>query len=128
MPLTSGPAPAPQDRRPARLVSRTRSSAPAGRTGADIARIVSDPSTPVFVTVHADGRRRYSYWRPYDPATGQGSCYVALPTDECDRLHAAGRITLGEPVVDATRTTYRVRLARTPAKPWRAVTRRTLAA
>ncbi|MEV5440645.1 hypothetical protein AB0K80_32275 [Streptomyces sp. NPDC052682] len=85
-------------------------------TGADLVRIVSDPGTPVFLTVHADGRRRYSYWQPYDPGTGRGSCYVALPTEECDALHAAGRITLGEPVVDPARTTYRVRAAtRTPA-------------
>ncbi|MFI9615090.1 hypothetical protein ACIHCM_26035 [Streptomyces sp. NPDC052023] len=121
-PLTSGNAYAPHDRRPARPVSGTRISAP------DTARIISDPSTPVFVTVQADGRRRYGYWRPYDPTTGQGSCYVALPTDECDSLHAAGRITLGEPVVDPSRTTYRVRAARTPARPLRALPGRALAA
>jgi hypothetical protein len=69
----------------------------------------------VFLTVHADGRRRYSYWQPFDAATGKGSCYVALPTAECDALHAAGRITLGEPLVDPSKTTYRVRPARTPA-------------
>ncbi|MEV7995961.1 hypothetical protein AB0O67_29920 [Streptomyces sp. NPDC086077] len=122
MPLTTGHAHAPHDRRPARLVSRTRPAAP------DTARIISDPSTPVFVTVHADGRRRYGYWRPHDPVTGQGSCYVALPTEECDSLHAAGRITLGEPVVDPSRTTYRVRAARTPARPLRAVPGPVLAA
>ncbi|MBX9392709.1 hypothetical protein K4749_03655 [Streptomyces sp. TRM72054] len=97
-------------------------------TGKDIARLISDPSTPVFVTVHANGRRRYGYWRAYDAATGRGSCYVALPTDECDRLHAAGRITLGEPVVDPAKTTYRVRPTRTPAKPLRTVTGSALAA
>ncbi|GAA3292830.1 hypothetical protein GCM10020295_13140 [Streptomyces cinereospinus] len=128
MPLTSDHAHASQGRRPARLVSGSRSSAPVGPVGADIARIISDPSTPVFVTVHAGGRRRYSYWRPYDPATGRGSCYVALPTDECDRLHAAGRITLGEPVVDPTKTTYRVRPVRTPARALRVVPTPTLAA
>jgi hypothetical protein len=34
---------------------------------------------------------------------------VALPTDECDVLHAAGRIELGDPVVDPAKTTYPVR-------------------
>ncbi|MBV7694268.1 hypothetical protein [Streptomyces sp. TRM70350] len=118
----------PQSRGLTRAVSRTASSAPVSPTGKAIARLVSDPSTPVFVTVHANGRRRYGYWRAHDPATGQGSCYVALPTDECDRLHAAGRITLGEPVVDPAKTTYRVRPTRTPAKPLRTVTGPTLAA
>jgi hypothetical protein len=36
---------------------------------------------------------------------------VALPTDECDALHAAGRIVLGDPVVDPAKTTYPVRPA-----------------
>lgn len=75
---------------------------------ADVLRIVSDPRTPSFVTVYENGRRRYSYWRPLDSTTGQGGCYVALPTTDCDALHAAGRIELGDPVVDPNRTTYRV--------------------
>ncbi|MFJ4466211.1 hypothetical protein ACIP2X_01695 [Streptomyces sp. NPDC089424] len=122
MPLSTGHAHIPHDRRPARQVPGTRPAA------SDTARIISDPGTPVFVTVHADGRRRYGYWRPLDPATGRGSCYVALPTDECDSLYAAGRITLGEPVVDPSRTTYRVRAARTAARALRAVPGPVLAA
>ncbi|NEC31041.1 hypothetical protein G3I20_31705, partial [Streptomyces sp. SID8111] len=65
---------------------------PQGAPGApaqDVLRIVSDPRTPTYVSVHANGRRRYSYWRPIDSTTGLGGCYVALPTDECDALHAA---------------------------------------
>ena len=80
-------------------------------TSADVLRIIADPRTPTYVTVFASGRRRYSYWRPIDPATGAGGCYAALPTAECDALHASGRIMLGEPVVDPNRTTYRVRTA-----------------
>lgn len=86
-------------------------AAPGSTTRADVLRIISDPRTPTYVTVYANGRRRYSYWRPLDSATGMGGCYAALPTAECDELHAAGRITLGEPVVDPNRTTYRVRAA-----------------
>jgi hypothetical protein len=97
------------------LPYRSRSSTPVGATAVDVLRVMSDPRTPVFLTVHADGRRRYSYWQPFDPATGRGSCYVALPTADCDALHFAARISLGEPVVDPTRTTYRVRPVRTPA-------------
>ncbi|GAB2755626.1 hypothetical protein [Streptomyces bullii] len=110
------------------LPHRGRSAAPLSRTGADLVRIISDPGTPVFLTVQADGRRRYRYWQPLDPGTGRGSCYVALPTAECDALHAAGRITLGEPVVDPARTTYRVRAARTPATAVRAARPRARAA
>ncbi|WND33138.1 hypothetical protein RI578_02065 [Streptomyces sp. BB1-1-1] len=98
-----------------------RPCAPLGPAGADILRIVADARTPVFVTVREGGGRRYSYWRPLDSATGRGGCYVALPTAECDRLHAAGRITLGEPLTDPARTTYRVTAARTSAGPVRAV-------
>ncbi|MGW7281347.1 hypothetical protein ACWGIV_24195 [Streptomyces sp. NPDC054844] len=98
-----------------------RPCTPLGPAGADILRIVADARTPVFVTVREGGGRRYSYWRPLDSATGRGGCYVALPTDECDKLHAAGRITLGEPLTDPARTTYRVTAARTPAGPVRAV-------
>jgi hypothetical protein len=81
----------------------------------DVLRIVSDPRTPVFVTEYAGGRRVYGYWRPLDADGGWGGCYVALSTAECDALYAAGRITLGEPVTDPTKTTYRARPARTPA-------------
>ncbi|MET7293029.1 hypothetical protein ABZS79_12945 [Streptomyces griseoloalbus] len=88
---------------------RSRSHPPADTTHADVLRIIADPRSPTYVTVYAGGRRRYSYWRPLDSATGTGGCYAALPTAACDELHAAGRITLGEPVVDPNRTTYRVR-------------------
>ncbi|WP_254076297.1 cell envelope biogenesis protein OmpA [Streptomyces sp. P3] len=91
----------------------SRPAEPPSRAGADILRIVSDPRTPVFVTEHANGRRIYGYWRPLDAGSGRGGCYVALSRAECDALHAAGRITLGEPVADPAKTTYRVRPART---------------
>ncbi|MDL5205714.1 hypothetical protein [Streptomyces sp. ALI-76-A] len=110
------------------LPHRSRSAAPLSPAGKDVLRIVSDPRTPVFLTVHADGRRRYSYWQPFDPTAGRGSCYVALATAACDALHSAGRITLGDPVVDPTRTTYRVRSVRTPAAPVRTAHRRARAA
>ncbi|MEU5277077.1 hypothetical protein AB0G87_11755 [Streptomyces asoensis] len=102
------PAPSP---RPARSSSRPVGS-PGSRAGTDVLRIVSDPRTPVFVTEYASGRRVYSYWRPLDASSGRGGCYAALPTAQCDELYAAGRITLGEPVTDPTKTTYRVRSAR----------------
>ncbi|MDF3300287.1 hypothetical protein [Streptomyces tropicalis] len=106
------------------LTHRGRTAGPLSPTGADLLRVISDSRTPVFLTVHADGRRRYRYWQPLDPATGRGSCYVALPTAECDALHSAGRIALGEPLADPGRTTYRVRpaqptaAARRAARPW----------
>jgi hypothetical protein len=94
-----------------------RSHAPLSRAEADVLRIICDARHPVFVTVYANGRCRYSYWRPLDSGTGRGGCYAALPTAECDRLRAAGRIALGEPVTDPTRTTYRVRPVRpTPVR------------
>jgi hypothetical protein len=123
------PVPAPAPSRgterprtaPAQVLShRSRSFAPLSTVGADLLRIVSDPATPVFLTVHAGGRRRYSYWQPLNGATGTGSCYVALPTDECDALHRAGRISLGDPVVDPARTIYRVRAVDTRAGAARA--------
>ncbi|MFI1422157.1 hypothetical protein ACH4VX_30140 [Streptomyces sp. NPDC020731] len=89
----------------------SRPRTPVDTTRTDVLRIISDPRTPTYVTEYANGRRRYSYWRPLDSTTGAGGCYAALPTAECDALHAAGRITLGEPVVDPNRTTYRVRPA-----------------
>lgn len=94
---------------------RPRPSVPRSAAEADVLRVVSDSRTAVFVTQYADGRRRYSYWRPVDSDTGRGGCYVALPTDVCEQLRATGRITLGDPVTDPAKTTYRVRPARTPA-------------
>ncbi|MDG9723075.1 MULTISPECIES: hypothetical protein [unclassified Streptomyces] len=105
-----------------------RPCAPLSLVEADVLRIVADTRTPVFVTVRAGGRRRYSYWRPLDSATGRGGCYAALPTAECDKLHAAGRIALGDPLTDPARTTYRVTAVRTPAGPARAVRARPHAA
>ncbi|WP_460072356.1 hypothetical protein [Streptomyces sp. YKOK-I1] len=102
-----------------RLSDSPRRNAPLTRAEADVLRIVSDASHPVFVTVHTNGRHRYSYWRPLDSVTGKGGCYVALPTAECDQLRATGRITLGEPVADRGRTTYRVRAVRPQAAPMR---------
>ncbi|MBO7940088.1 MULTISPECIES: hypothetical protein [Streptomyces] len=96
-----------------------RSRAQLTAAEADVLRIVCDARRPVFVTVHSNGRRRYSHWRPLDAGTGRGGCYVALPTEACDRLHAAGRIVLGEPVTDPAKTTYRVSAARPPAAPLR---------
>ncbi|MEU3660218.1 hypothetical protein AB0E77_10705 [Streptomyces sp. NPDC032940] len=116
-----GAAPAPGRR-------RSRPCGPLSPAQAEVLRIVSDARTPVFVTVRDGGRRRYSYWRPLDSATGKGGCYVALPTAECDALHAAGRITLGDPLADPARTTYRVSAPRTPAAPLRAVGGRVRAA
>ncbi|WP_253195568.1 hypothetical protein [Streptomyces sp. JHA26] len=106
---------------PALARRRSRPCGPLSPEESDILRIVSDARTPVFVTVREGGRRRYSYWRPLDSATGKGGCYVALPTAECDGLHAAGRITLGEPLTDPGRTTYRVRAAHTPTPALRVV-------
>ncbi|MFD3731972.1 hypothetical protein [Streptomyces sp. NPDC058632] len=93
------------------------SCTPAGTAGVDVLRIISDPRTPSFVTVYANGRRRYSYWRPLDSTTGQGGCYAALPTTDCDALHAAGKLELGDPVVDPNRTTYRVSASSTRVGP-----------
>ncbi|OIJ98344.1 hypothetical protein BIV24_05700 [Streptomyces colonosanans] len=67
-------------------------------------RLIMDQRVPVFLVVHANGRRRYGYWQ------SDGSL-MALPSDECDALHAAGRIVLGDPMVDRAKTTYRVRAA-----------------
>ncbi|MFG3250498.1 hypothetical protein [Streptomyces sp. NPDC048187] len=115
--------------RPHTAASRgARRRAQLGAAEAEVLRIVTDARTPVFVTVRADGRRRYSYWRPLDSTTGRGGCYAALPTAECDALHAAGRITLGEPLADPDRITYRVSATRTPAAPLRALPDRARAA
>ncbi|MFI8192387.1 hypothetical protein ACIF8T_26985 [Streptomyces sp. NPDC085946] len=111
------------------LPHRSRTGTALSSVGSDLVRLISDSRTPVFLTVHAGGRRRYSYWQPLDPSTGRGSCYVALPTDECDALHAAGRIVLGDPVVDPAKTTYRIRPAhRAPAASVRPVPPRVRAA
>src|SRR5690606_7430711 len=108
----------------ARPPPRPRPQGAPGAPAQDALRLVSHPRTPTYVSVLANGRRRYCYWQPTDTTTGLGCCYVALPTDECDALHAAGRITLGDPVVDPHRTTYRVRAAvRTPAAPARPAVR-----
>ncbi|MFF4273538.1 hypothetical protein [Streptomyces sp. NPDC001536] len=101
------------------VLAPPRSTPPLDAPAADVLRIVSDSRTPVFVTVHANGRIRYGYWRPVDSATGRGGCYVALPTGVCEELRSCGRITWGEPVNDPSKTTYRVRPARTPARAGR---------
>ncbi|PKT68363.1 hypothetical protein CW362_35495 [Streptomyces populi] len=89
----------------------SRARAPLGPEGAEVLRLITQRRFPVRLTVHANGRRRYGYWLPLDPATGRGGCYVALPTGECDALHAAGRIVLGDPLVDPAKTTYAVQAA-----------------
>ncbi|MFE9017874.1 cell envelope biogenesis protein OmpA [Streptomyces sp. NPDC007808] len=131
------PAPVPAERRGARdlagYVAHTqfarpsaravphppRSTQPLGAPASDVLRIVSDSRTPVFVTVHDGGRIRYGYWRPVGTATGRGGCYVALPTDVCEELRSGGRIALGDPVTDPSKTTYRVRPARPEGKTGR---------
>ncbi|MFF0533799.1 hypothetical protein ACWDF1_03930 [Streptomyces coelicoflavus] len=122
MPLTAAARPQTADLRGARRPDRL------GAAEAEILRIVTDARTPVFVTVRPDGRRRYSYWRPLDSATGRGGCYVALPTAACDALHAAGRTALGEPLADPNRIIHRVSATRTPAAPLRALPERARAA
>lgn len=93
------------------LRSLPRKPAPLGPGGAEVLRLLTVQRVPACLTVHANGRRRYGYWQPLSSGTGRGGCYVALPTDECDALHAAGRIVLGDPVVDPAKTTYSVRPA-----------------
>ncbi|WP_328868896.1 hypothetical protein OHT76_01725 [Streptomyces sp. NBC_00287] len=90
---------------------------PLAAPAADVLRIVSDPHTAVFVTALPGGRLRYGYWRP---AASTGGCYVALPTDVCEELRSTGRITLGTPVVDPGKTTYRVSVACTVPRTDRA--------
>ncbi|CAL9351651.1 hypothetical protein [Streptomyces sp. NPDC090994] len=87
-------------------------STTAGQSSPDAAqvlRVISDPRTPVFVTAHPGGRRRYGYWRPMEPGLPTGGCYVALPTAVCEELRSAGRIALDDPIVDPAKTTCRVR-------------------
>ncbi|WP_405877669.1 hypothetical protein OG747_03495 [Streptomyces sp. NBC_01384] len=93
------------------LRSLPRTPAPLGPGGAEVLRLITVQRVPVCLTVHANGRRRYGYWQPISSGAGQGGCYVALPTGDCDALHAAGRIVLGDPVVDPAKTTYPVRPA-----------------
>nr|WP_240982356.1 hypothetical protein [Streptomyces sp. S3(2020)] len=97
----------------------SRSTTAPAALAADVLRIVSDSRTPVFVTVHAGGRIRYGYWRPVDSTTGKGGCYVALPTGVCEELRSGGRIAWGEPLTDPSKTTRRVRPARTPTRAGR---------
>ncbi|MFI0822725.1 hypothetical protein ACH4TX_45100 [Streptomyces sp. NPDC021098] len=99
--------------------SRSRSEAPSTTAASGVLRVVYDSRTPVFLTVHASGRRRYGYWQPYDSASSRGGCYIALPTPECDRLYSEGRTTLGDPLVDPAKTTYRVWPAPSPVAPVR---------
>ena len=97
-----------------RSLSHTLASlGPVSPGGAEVLRLVMEQRAPVFLTVHANGRRRYGYWQSV--GSGRGPCHVALPTDECDALHAAGRITLGDPLVDPAKTTYPVRATVRPA-------------
>ncbi|MEU9209710.1 hypothetical protein AB0D27_17595 [Streptomyces sp. NPDC048415] len=88
-----------------------RPRTPLSPGGAEVLRLITEQRFPVCLTVHANGRRRYGYWLPLAPRGGRGGCYMALPTDECDALHSAGRIVLGEPLVDPAKTTYPVRAA-----------------
>ncbi|PSM45430.1 hypothetical protein C6Y14_03955 [Streptomyces dioscori] len=95
-----------------RPVPRTPAPAPLGAGGSEVLRLITVQRVPVCLTVHANGRRRYGYWQ------AAAGCYVALPTDECDALHAAGRLVLGDPVIDPSKTTYPVRPAVRPtARP-----------
>ncbi|MBC2907454.1 hypothetical protein [Streptomyces cupreus] len=102
---------------PMRDLARPRGPVtPLAAPAADVMRIVSDSRTPVFVTALAGGRLRYGYWRPAGSAGGSGGCHVALPTDVCEELRAAGHITLGAPVTDPGKTTYQVSPSRTLAQ------------
>jgi hypothetical protein len=109
MPLTHAPAGA-----------RSLAPVPRGASAADVLRLLSDSRTPVFVTAHPGGRLRYGYWRSPDSAIGRGGCYVALPTEVCEELRSTGRITLGEPVTDPAKTTYRVSVVRPRSSAGRA--------
>jgi hypothetical protein len=90
-----------------RAVSRARPPLSAG--GAEVLRLITRQRAPVVLTVYANGRFRYSYWQYAQAGGPVVNCQVALPTDECEALREAGRIELGEPVVDRTKTTYPVR-------------------
>ncbi|MER7677821.1 hypothetical protein [Streptomyces sp. NPDC096934] len=105
-----------------------RPTAPLGPDGAEVLRLITVQRAPVCLTVQASGRRRYGYWQSMDAGAGRGGCYVALPTAACDALHAAGRIVLGDPVVDPGKTTYPVRPAAREASSPTAVPRQALTA
>lgn len=105
-----------------------RPTAPLGPDGAEVLRLITVQRAPVCLTVQASGRRRYGYWQSMDAGAGRGGCYVALPTAACDALHAAGRIVLGDPVVDPGKTTYPVRPAAREASSPTAVSRQALTA
>ncbi|MCX4238237.1 hypothetical protein [Streptomyces ortus] len=94
-----------------RAVPRTPAPAPLGASGSEVLRLITVQRVPVCLTVHANGRRRYGYWQAATAGSGYAGCYVALPTEECDALHAAGRLVLGDPVIDPSKTTYPVRPA-----------------
>ncbi|MDQ0947378.1 hypothetical protein QFZ24_001301 [Streptomyces phaeochromogenes] len=94
-----------------------RTPAQLGPGGAEVLRLITVQRVPVWLTVHANGRRRYGYWQAIGSGVGLGGCHAALPTDECDALQAAGLIVLGEPVVDPAKTTYPVRPAEPGAPP-----------
>jgi hypothetical protein len=98
-----------------RAVPRTPAPAPLGASGSEVLRLITVQRVPVCLTVHANGRRRYGYWQAATAGSGYAGCYVALPTEECDALHAAGRLVLGDPVIDPSKTTYPVRPAARPA-------------
>ncbi|WP_432176048.1 hypothetical protein [Streptomyces sp. Tue6028] len=98
------------------LRALSRPHAPLGAGGAEVLRLITERRFPVFLTVHTNGRRRYGYWQPSRTGDGRGGCHVALPTDECDALHAAGRIVLGDPLEDPGKTTYPVRAAAATAR------------
>ncbi|GAA4967672.1 hypothetical protein GCM10023238_39430 [Streptomyces heliomycini] len=95
----------------------SRPRTPADTTRTDVLRIISDPRTPTYVTEYANGRRRYSYWRPLDTRPpARGAVTPPCPPPSATRCTRRA-ITLGEPVVDPNRTTYRVRPASASAPP-----------
>ncbi|MFJ2829487.1 hypothetical protein ACIPC1_18315 [Streptomyces sp. NPDC087263] len=105
-----------------------RTGAPLSPGSAEVLRLVMEQRGPVFLTVHANGRRRYGYWQSVGSQAARGGCHVALPTDECDALHAAGLLVLGDPVVDPAKTTYPVGVAVRDAASLAAAPRQALAA
>ncbi|MGC0334429.1 hypothetical protein RKD23_007419 [Streptomyces sp. SAI-170] len=112
MALAQHQPPSPVAARIPRSVCPRRAVTPLTVPAAEVLRIVSDSRTPVFGTALAGGRLRYGYWRPNGPAAGTGGYYVALPTAVCEELLSTGHITLGAPVSDPGKTTYRVSPAR----------------
>jgi hypothetical protein len=108
MALTQHQLPSPAPARIARPVRPRRGVTPLAAPAAEVLRIVSDSRTPVFGTALAGGRLRFGYWCPNGSGTGMGGSYVALPTAVCEELLSTGHITLGAPVSDPGKTTYRV--------------------